>query len=325
PSQVLSKTLRSDTFEIGKLDSKTSKLALFKIDIARDAKAGSYEIPVQIYYREEGGEMLDIKQKNFSLTINITGETLVDLLEVELSKENLEPGENFEIYLRISNVGDNVLEWLKVSLPLMPETPIVSLSSSEKVFRNVGRGESVNVEFKLSVNKNAEPSNYAIPLLLTYLDETKQLHTSQENLGIIVKGKAKLDMAGIRLNPEEIFAGDRVTLTITLDNTGTGDADAVSGVLRSQNQSFESYSGEIKKNDSGALFFSFKVPRDAPQKISYSLRVKYEDDFGSHEFERILELEVTQKEEVEGMVYVEALVGIVVVLILLFWYRRRKK
>jgi hypothetical protein len=319
PSVVTSPTLRSDIFNVRNLDRNSSSKILFKIDVDRGARYGDYEIPLIVDYTID---TMPYKE-TFAIKLHIVGETLLDVVEVRTEK-SVEVGHEFEIEMKIRNVGQNAIEWLKVSLTLDKNSSVISEESSELIFRNLKSGGTVTALFTLTTKRDISPDNYLLPMVLTYQDEAGQVHESSETLGITVLGKAEVDIAGIKMTPEQVRAGDRVTLAIQLDNTGTGDARAVSGTLSFSSLTLQSYSGEIKRGDSGALFFSFPVPKDATLDVPYTLSIAYEDDFGAHAFDTPGKLNLEQGGGTEGTPVYGAIVAIVLLVVILAWLWRRR-
>jgi hypothetical protein len=319
PSVATSPTLRSDIFNMRNLDRNSSTKILFKIDVDKGARYGDYEIPLMVDYTID---TLPYKETS-AIRLHIVGETLLDVVEVRTEK-SVEVGHEFKIEMKIRNVGQNAIEWLKVSLTLDRNSSVISEESSELIFRNLKSGGTVTALFTLTTKRDISPDNYLLPMVLTYQDEAGQVHESSETLGITVLGKAEVDIAGIKMTPEQVRAGDRVTLAIQLDNTGTGDARAVSGTLSFSSLTLQSYSGEIKRGDSGALFFSFPVPKDATLDVPYTLSIAYEDDFGAHAFDTPGKLNLEQGGGTEGTPVYGAIVAIVLLVVILAWLWRRR-
>jgi len=319
PAVATSPTLRSDIFNMRNLDRNSSTKILFKIDVDKGARYGDYEIPLIVDYTIDTMP----HKETFAIRLHIVGETLLDVVDVRTEK-SVEVGHEFEMEMKIRNVGQNAIEWLKVSLTLDKNSPVISEESSELIFRNLKSGGTVTALFTLTTKRDINPDNYLLPMVLTYQDEAGQIHESSETLGITVLGKAEVDIAGIKMTPEQIRAGDRVTLAIQLDNTGTGDARAVSGTLSSSSLTLQSYSGEIKRGDSGALFFSFPVPKDATLDVPYTLSIAYEDDFGAHTFETPGKINLEQGGGTEGKSIYGGIFAAVLLVVILIWLWRRR-
>lgn len=319
PAVATSPTLRSDIFNMRNLDRNSSTKILFKIDVDKGARYGDYEIPLIVDYTID---TMPYKE-TFAIRLHIVGETLLDVVDVRTEK-SVEVGHEFEMEMKIRNVGQNSIEWLKVSLTLDRNSPVISEESSELIFRNLKSGGTVTALFTLTTKRDINPDNYLLPMVLTYQDEAGQIHESSETLGITVLGKAEVDIAGIKMTPEQVRAGDRVTLAIQLDNTGTGDARAVSGLLSSTSLTLQSYSGEIKRGDSGALFFSFPVPKDATLDVPYTLSIAYEDDFGAHTFETPGKINLEQGGGTEGKSIYGGIFAAVLLVVILIWLWRRR-
>lgn len=319
PSVLTSPTVRSDLYSLRLLERNSSVQIEFKIDVDGKASFGDYEIPLIVEYSMGN----DSYEEVFTVTLHVAGETLVDIVEMD-TDENIEVGQEFEVAFEVRNVGKNAIEWMRVSLSLDENSPVLSMQSSEQIFRNFKSGSTVTARFTLATKRSIDPDTYLIPVVLTYQDEAKLSYESRETLGITILGRAEVDVAGIKVTPEQIRAGDRVTLAIQLDNTGTGNARAVSGTLSCASLTLQSYSGEIKRGDSGALFFSFPVPGDASLEVPYTLSIAFEDDFGAHAFDTPGKLNLEREGGGGGTSVYGALIAVVLLVVILAWLWRRR-
>ncbi|MBU4221809.1 MAG: hypothetical protein KKD46_06450, partial [Euryarchaeota archaeon] len=79
------------------------------------------------------------------------------------------------------------------------------------------------------------------------------------------------------------------TLTLKIENTGTGDASGVTAKLESPIEGdMVAYLGEIKKDDYSNAIFTLDGTTGG--KKTGILRITYKDDFGENEIQRELDL-----------------------------------
>lgn len=291
-----------------------SRKTFFKIDIDRDAKYGVYDLPYTIFY--------DNKEYNGKITLMIKGETLIEIKNVSVASNNsqVEPGEVFKIQISLENVGDNEIKWLKLSLNPKDKVLIPLSSDSEMIFKDIPHGSIKDSEIWFSLEKDAAIKNYPIDLELTYLDERGIEYNETKLVGIVASGRASMDIAKKTTDPSRIMENQPFTLTLKIENTGTGDAKGVTAHLESE---FEgdtlAYLGEIKKDDYSNAIFTINAANIG--KKTGVLRISYEDDFGKHEFQKELILMVNSSDSTNSLQF---LIGIIAIAAVIFFWKRRK-
>lgn len=296
------------------LQPHMSRKTFFKIDIDRSANYGDYDLPYTIFY--------DNKEYNGKLTLTVKGNTLIEIKNVSVASNNsqVEPGEVFKIRVSLENVGDNEIKWLKLSLNPKDKALIPLSSDSEMIFKDIPYGSIKDSEIWFSLEKDAAIKNYPIDLELTYLDERGIEYNETKLVGIVASGRANMDIAKKTTEPAVIIQNNPFTLTLKIENTGTGDAKGVTARLDSSLVGDNlAYLGEIKKDDySNALF---TLDSDGSGKKSGILQISYEDDFGKHDIQKEIILVVNPA---EGGNLLPLLIGIIAIVIVVLYLKRRK-
>jgi hypothetical protein len=291
-----------------------SRKTFFKIDIDRSAKYGIYDLPYTVFY--------DNKEYTGKITLTIKGETLIEIKNVSVGSNNspVEPGEIFKIQISIENVGDNEIKWLKISMDPKDKALVPLSSDSEIIFKDIPQGSQKNSEIMFSLEKDALIKNYPIDLALNYLDERGVEYNETRLVGIVAAGRANIDIAKKTTDPARILSDQPFTLTIKIENTGTGDAKGVTAHLES-NLSGDNlaYLGEIKKDDYSNAIFT--LDSDGSGTKSGVLRIDYEDDFGKHEIQKDVIIVVNPT---ENQNLLPLLIGIIAVAAIIFFIIRRK-
>jgi len=295
------------------LPAKMSRKTFFKIDIDRSANYGNYDMPYTIFY--------DTKEYNGKIMLTIKGNTLIEIRNVSVASDNsqVEPGEVFNIRVSLENVGDNEIKWLKLSLNPKDKALIPLTSDSEIIFKDIPHGSIKDTEIWFSLEKDAAVKNYPIDLELTYLDERGIEYNETKLVGIVASGRANMDIAKKITEPAVIIENKPFTLTIKIENTGTGDAKGVTARLDSSLVGDNlAYLGEIKKDDySNALF---TLDSDGSGKKSGILQISYSDDFGKHDIQKEIIIVVTPS---EGGNFLPLLIGIVAIVIVVLYLKRK--
>jgi len=296
------------------LQPHMSRKTFFKIDIDRSANYGDYDLPYTIFY--------DTKEYNGKITLTVKGNTLIEIKNVSVASNNsqVEPGEVFKIRVSLENIGDNEIKWLKLSLNPIDKALIPLSSDSEMIFKDIPHGSIKDSEIWFSLEKDAAVKNYPIDLELTYLDERGIEYNETKLVGIVASGRANMDIAKKTTEPAVIIENSPFTLTLKIENTGTGDAKGVTAHLES-NLSGDNlaYLGEIKKDDYSNAIFT--LDSDGSGTKSGVLRIDYEDDFGKHEIQKSVIIVVNPT---ENQNLLPLLIGIIVIAAIIFFIIRRK-
>lgn len=266
------------------LDAQSSHKTTFKIDVDRSAKYGTYDLPYTIFY--DSG-----KEFSGKITLEVKGDTLIEIRNVQVNSNNtaVEPGEVFKLAVSFENVGDNGIKWLKLILNPRDRSLIPLSSDTERVFKDIPQGAKKDAEIWFSLEKDAPVKNYPIDLMLLYTDERGVEYNETRLVGLVASGRAALDIAKKTTEPVRIKENEPFTLTVKIENTGTGDASGVTAKLESPiNGDMVAYLGEIKKDDYSNAIFTLDGTTGG--KKTGVVRITYKDDFGEHEIQRELDL-----------------------------------
>jgi hypothetical protein len=211
------------------------------------------------------------------------------------NNSKVEPGEVFKIAVSFENVGDNEIKWLKLSLNPEDKAIVPLSSDSESIFKDILQGLEKWAEFWFSIEKNAAIKNYPIDLVLSYMDERGVTFNETKLVGIVAAGRASMDIAKKTTEPAIIKENQPFSLTVKIENTGTGDAKGVVARFESLLEGDTlAYLGEIKKDDYSNAIFTLNAAGSG--KTAGILRISYEDDFGRHENQKDLMLIINPAE-----------------------------
>lgn len=299
-------------FNIG---AKSSHRTFFKIDVDRSAKYGTYDLPYTIFY--DGG-----KESSGKITLEVKGETLIEIRKVQVNSNNsaVEPGEVFKIAVSFENVGDNGIKWLKLILNPQDRSLIPLSSDTERIFKDIKQDEKRDTEIWFSLEKDAPVKNYPIDLMLKYIDERGMEYNETRLVGLVASGRAALDIAKKTTEPARIKENEPFTLTVKIENTGTGDASGVAARLESGlSGDTLAYLGEIKKDDYSNAIFTLNGAKGGDK--TGLLKISYEDDFGKHEIEKELNLIVSPGSGMNPLIFIT---GIAVIAGIIYVWKRRK-
>lgn len=142
-----------------------------------------------------------------------------------------------------------------------------------------------------------------------------------ETLGIDLRGRGELAIASLKTDPVRVRQGDEVDLIVRMDNTGTGDARAVSArVDVPLPGTKEAFVGTVRPGSNAPAVFALTADRAG--EFDYTFNATYEDDWGSHAVTRTLRLSVASSgsELTIGVLLLAVIVGAAVFFI---WWRRK--
>jgi hypothetical protein len=316
PGYLISSGGQGDEYtEYFNIDSQGSHKTFFRLDIDREAAYGLYDLPYTITYGNN-------KEYSGKITLSINGNTLIEVKNVEMSNgSKVEPGDSFKINVTFENVGDNEIKWLKLSLIPSNKVIIPLSSAAEHIFKNITSLMKAESEFDFSLEKNAPIQNYPIDLILNYMDERGIEYNETKLIGIEAQGRALLDIAKKITDPTRIEENNPFTLTLKIENTGTGDAKGVTASLESSIEGDTiAYLGEIKRDDYSNALFTLNAAGSG--KTSGILHLSYEDDFGRHEIKKDLILLINPSERPNLLPVLIMIIAIAAIVFL--WIRRRK-
>ena len=213
------------------------------------------------------------------------------------SVDALVPGQAFYLRTTVKNAGNGNAKNVRVILDLNGSSPIISLEDNIRFFESLKAGSSENLSFKLLLGSNAEVQPYKIPLRITASNEAEdfQINKAQE-IGVNVLNQARINIASLKFDPQMPVKGQKVSMTLKLENVGEGEASFVKARLEGLegSGSTEAFLGRLKKDDDAPAVFTFIPEKTGDQNVT--LLVEYEDDFGKHQLSEDLTFSVDRQE-----------------------------
>ncbi|MEW6528649.1 MAG: CARDB domain-containing protein [Candidatus Micrarchaeota archaeon] len=228
-----------------------------------------YSLPLVLTYYDEIGNNL-----KSTLLIPVRIISIEPKLITSTKADITEPGEEFEVLIKIRNSG--LSEANNINIFLNPTYPFTLLTSKTIHIQKLGIGEEINMSAKFISTENVALSPYTIPILVTYKDKNEVEYATNESIGVRVQGNAKLDIAKKTTIPQTISEDERFTLNVKLENTGTDDAKAVRVILEGLEGDTVAYVGKIKRDDYETAIFSLES--GSAGKKTLKLLIEYEDN-----------------------------------------------
>jgi len=157
------------------------------------------------------------------------------LLEVEVSKNYLTAGDENEIKISITNVGDERAYGVKASLTV-PQTVsgITVIEESYRTFDVIEDEETKSMYPVLYVARSSPLGAYSLTFTLGYHDDQNKTYTDIVQIGVVVEAiKPTKLVIDVMVDDYKVTAGTENEIGITLTNTGEETVYAVKVTLTS--------------------------------------------------------------------------------------------
>ena len=206
--------------------------------------------------------------------------------------DGVNPGDDFNVRVILNNDGlsraDQITAVVNSSTSsIAPKTP-----NTYHIDRLL-KGENSTLDMVFFSDKKAPIGLNLIHLTLSYANADGTITTQTETLGIHVKGKAKIGIASVSVDPVRIKKGDAVTLIIRLENTGTDNANSVKASIDiPMSGGKDAYVGKIEPNNDAPAVFALQAGN--PGTYPYNLTVRYAEDYGVQTQTEVLQMTVLE-------------------------------
>ena len=192
--------------------------------------------------------------------------------------DGVNPGDDLSAQVVLKNDGLSRAD--QVTVTVNSTNP--SLTPKTASTYHVGsllKGESSTLDMVFSTDKKAPIGLNRVLLTISYVSPDGTSATQTEVLGIHVKGRAKIGIASVSMDPVRIKKGNAVSLIIRLENTGTDNANSVKASIDlPMSGGKDAYVGKIEPNNDAPAVFALQAGN--PGTYLYNLSVRYEDDYG---------------------------------------------
>lgn len=326
------------TKDIGELDSGEDYIAEYRVRIDDRAAQGTNYIKIR--YNSDASSAGWI-EKELPLTIQSSQKT-VSISAVTNSPEVINPGEESNIVIKVSNSGSSNIRDVSLELDLaervvgtnyidLPFGPVGS--SAEKRVAFLGSGQTEDFTFTLQSYPGAETGIYKIPITLSYTDEDGESISEDDLISIIVGSSSDIML---QVDSSSVYSDQpngEVIFSVT--NKGFDEIKFATFEIMA-NEEFEvmstsnrEYLGNIDSDDYETATFTIKLTAENVEEVNLPVKVTFKDSLNKeYKTERTITLPVMTLEEA-GLGKSSSGSTIVFVLIILvvgyFLYRRHKK
>lgn len=200
------------------------------------------------------------------------------LTAIKTVPEGVNPGDDLSAQVVLQNDGLSRADQITVTVNSSSPS-ITQKTTSTYHIGSLTKGENMTLDMVFSTDKKAPIGLNRVYLTITYANPDGTMTTQTEVIAIQVKGRAKIGIASVSVDPVRIKKGDAVSLIIRLENTGTDNANSVKASIDlPMSGGKDAYVGKIEPNNDAPAVFALQAGNSGTWP--YNLTVRYEDDYG---------------------------------------------
>ncbi|WP_048147925.1 COG1361 S-layer family protein [Palaeococcus ferrophilus] len=255
------------------LEGKEERVLEFKVKVNENAEPGIYPLYVNVFYSIGTGGNLQMAQSvdYVALTVGRESDATFELLEIE-KPDFVRPGEDFEVRVRLKNLGMDVAKNLLVKLEkglTDVDSPFLIDNTTDQQYTSiVGTNREVEYTFRLHAKEDAKTGTYPLNIKLTYYSgdaKDGKDQTFEFSLSVVRKNSAFVEIEEVETS-KDIEPGDEFTLRVRLRNVGEEAAKALYFKIEPQETEVQ---GEVSAVDLSSLQ---NLPVQGSQSMSENLQ-----------------------------------------------------
>ncbi len=247
-------------FSVGTLEAGKSIVLPLSLYVMETA-AQSSQISVSLSYIDAANQL---RTETRMLNIFITAEPkqLLSPIDIRINPKILYSGMINNVSVTVKNVGTSQLRAVTLTFPTSGSS-ITWLDEGAVSIDQLEPGNEHSFVCKVFVSSDA-PSSLALTLSLNYYGSDNILKQEQRQVGVLVKGLIKFEVADFAVLPENPSIGQTFSVTLILVNTGTSKASSVA-IQPSRIEGFRtfgqsrSFLGDVSINTPTSVTFSFSA------------------------------------------------------------------
>jgi uncharacterized membrane protein len=231
------------------------------------------------------------------------------------------PGEEIPVMLTVRNDGQLMAD--DVTVRINTSAMVAAKNSDNYLLGRIGSGDEKTVAAVLLSDKNTDPGLIQIPVTLQYNGVDGVAYFQTGAINVMMKGKSELGFVSVDTNPQRLVENTPFDLTIRIENTGSGEAKALSASIDLPSEGTkEAFIGKIKPgNDAPAVFFLEGLKSGT---YPYTMTITYTDDLGVHVVTRDLSVRVPPADSSGTIILGLIGLGLLGFGVYRFWYVPKK-
>ena len=231
--------------------------------------------------------------------------------------------EEFTVGILIDGCGTESPEF--VDFYLIDVGPYILIK--EPLIKKIGALGYANsdrfLNYHMRSASDASPGNYEIKYRLIYGREGYEIIKDGSFDITVIADEAELGIASVKFNPVLPYDGDKVEITLRIENTGEGTAKSVEVYMEHPFQGLkQSFIGALDPDEDGPAILTFIVDRSG--EFEFPVTISYKDDFGDNEIKTMINLNVLEKKSNIGVI----ILGISMIVIIaggIYYFIKTKK
>jgi hypothetical protein len=285
--------IKSDPQMVGDLPGGQNMVVNFKVKIPEDTLGETYILPLTIDYTylahadQYATDALQYFYKTTStvldLPVKIRQEVIPEIESVET--DQLNAGTQGYLNMSLKNVGNLNGTEATVQLLQNGNSPVVPVASSVYV-GDFTQDEVIQLNYTVSVSKNAIATSYPVNLTVTYQNaDGTRLTSDPLVIGVPVSGK--IDFT-VESSTPQVNPGSKKTIMVMYRNAGTSTVYGAEAHLFTVDPFTTtddvSYLGDMAPGDTRDAYFDLTVNSDATIK-DYALdsEIRYRDALNNNQ------------------------------------------
>jgi hypothetical protein len=244
----------SGTQSLGRLDGGASTTATVRIDVPADIEPGTYTLPVQFTYEDDGAT----RTQTVEVAVHVEDRAQFRIDSVD---SDVAVGDTGNVTLTMTNVGTEAASASSVSLASTSSD--VTFGSAASASRWVGSwapGETKTITYEASVADGAAPYSYTLQTQVTYDDTSGSTTESRQfRVGITPTAEQSFDLSDVA---STLRVGEDGEVTGMVTNTGPQTARNVVLTLDPSSPNVDAAETEVAVGDLGpgeSAEFAFDV------------------------------------------------------------------
>lgn len=213
----------------------------------------------------------------------------IDVQTLDTEPYPIEPGDNFVLSVGLTNNGSTSAK--EVNVKIDPDSPFTVTGSSQKKIGKLGNDNSAVVEYDLFVQNSAVSAVYKIPVWVTYKINSMST-TIKDEIEVRVRGTPDFELLDMKM-PGEMSPGDRINISVEIQNIGTGNAkkttilfESDSDYVKAIHSKGRKYLGTVNPKEKKEIIFNLLIDPEAEYKVYNSnITVEYTNESGEENSE----------------------------------------
>jgi hypothetical protein len=306
-------TIKTDPQMIGDIAGGASSTATFTVLVAKDALAGTYEVPLTLTYTYlEEAEQYGMdsmryiyREKTVTMPLAVTVTSNARLAVLDAEAEHLNVGTEGFLTLTLKNTGSEHATKTVAKIARNDASPLTPTDSSVYI-GDFAPGSTATCTYKVSVSSNAEAQVYPLDAPLEYEKEDGTSATSDTvTIGVPVGGKIEFAVTstGVSAAP-----GEKKVIEVLYKNVGAATAynaqARLSAVDPFTSGDDTAFLGDLAPGQTATARFEVSVDAGATEK-DYGLdsEIRYRDALDNSQISDTMKITigVVQNEGIAGI------------------------